>query len=86
MLVNPDFSKRFFIQCDASKTGVGSVLFQRDNDGGENPIAYMSQKLNAAQRNYSVTELECLAAVLSIKKFRAYVEGLPFTLSLITPA
>ena len=37
----------------------------------------MSQKLNAAQRNYSVTELECLAAVLGIKKFSAY-NGLPF--------
>ena len=41
-------------------------------------IAFMSQKLNAAQRNYSVTELECLAAVLGIKKFRAHVEGMPF--------
>lgn len=26
-----------------------------------------------------MTELECLAAVLSIRKFRSYVEGLPFT-------
>jgi len=39
----------------------------------------MSRKLNECQRNYSVTEKECLAAVLSIQKFRAYVEGLPFT-------
>lgn len=40
----------------------------------------MSQKLNDAQKNYSVTELECLAALLAVKKFRAYIEGHEFTL------
>lgn len=39
----------------------------------------MSKKLNSAQKNYSVTELECLAAVLCIQKFRSYIEGMPFT-------
>lgn len=80
LLTHPDFSKRFFIQCDASMSGVGSVLFQISDDGKENPIAYLSQKLTKAQRNYSVTELECLAAVLSVKKFRAYIEGMPFSI------
>lgn len=79
ILAHPDFNRRFYIQCDASTHGVGSVLYQLEDDGSEKPIAYMSQKLNSAQKNYSVTELECLAAVLSIKKFRAYVEGMPFT-------
>lgn len=78
--INPDFNRHFYIQCDASKTGVGAVLFQKNDDGSEHPIAYMSKKLNSAQRNYSVTELECLAAVLAIKKFRGYVEGQPFTI------
>lgn len=40
----------------------------------------MSAKLNKAQRNYSVTELECYAAVLSVKEFRPYIERLPFTI------
>lgn len=80
VLVNPDFSKRFYVQCDASTLGVGGVLFQLDEEGHEHPIAYMSTKLNKAQRNYSVTELECYAAVLSVKKFRPYIEGLPFTI------
>lgn len=80
VLVNPDFKRHFYIQCDACTTGIGSVLFQRDDNGLEHPIAFMSQKLNAAQRNYSITELECLAAVLSVKRFRAYVEGHPFTI------
>jgi len=43
-----------------------------------NFIAYMSSKLNKAQRNYSIAELECYAAILSITKFRNYLEGMPF--------
>lgn len=78
ILTHPDFKRPFIIQCDASSTGVGSVLYQLDDEDVEHPIAYMSKKLNSAQRNYSVTELECWAAVLSVKKFRGYVEGHPF--------
>lgn len=78
VLTHPDFSRAFVIQCDASITGVGAVLFQLDDEGHERPIAYMSKKLNSAQRNYTITELECLAAVLSVKKFRGYVEGMQF--------
>lgn len=79
VLTHPDFGEHFYIQCDASMTGIGGVLFQLKN-GEEHPIAYMSRKLNSAERNYSVTELECLAAVLSVKAFRCYVEGMPFTI------
>ena len=53
-------------------------MFKVDCQGNEHPIAFMSHKLNSAQKNYSVTELECLAAVLAVKKFRAYVEGTRF--------
>jgi len=35
--------------------------------------------MNKDQVNYSVTEKECLAAILTIWKFRPYVEGMPFT-------
>lgn len=80
ILTHPDFTKPFVIQCDASSSGVGSVLYQIGGDNEEHPIAYFSKKLNSAQRNYSVTELECLAAVLSVKKFRQYVEGSRFTI------
>lgn len=78
VLSHPDFSRPFIIQCDASATGVGGVLCQVGSDGEEHPIAFMSKKLNGAQKNYSVTELECYAAVLSVKKFRPYIEGMEF--------
>ncbi|KAH8280002.1 hypothetical protein KR054_004843, partial [Drosophila jambulina] len=44
-------------------------------EGDERPIAFISKKLNKAQRNYTVTEQECLAAIVALKNFRAYVEG-----------
>lgn len=78
VLAQPDFSKEFVIQCDASRVGVGGVLFQISDEGVEKPIAFVSKKLNKAQRNYTVTELECLAAIVSVNRFRPYIEGLPF--------
>ena len=78
LLVHPDYNREFIVQCDASQCGVGALLAQADGLGNERPIAFMSQKLNKAQRNYSVTELECLAVVLAVKKFRPYIEGHPF--------
>jgi len=50
--------------------GVG-VLVQKTDEGDEFHIAFVSKKLNKAQRNYSVTEQECLAAIVCIKRFRA---------------
>lgn len=80
VLKTPNYSRPFYIRCDASTQGIGSVLYQLSEENDELPISYMSQKLNGAQKNYSITELECLAAVLSVKKFRPYVEGHEFTI------
>lgn len=78
VLVYPDFSKPFVILCDASDSGIGCVLCQLDENGVERPIYFYSHKLNGAQRNYSVTERECLAAVMGVAKFRQYIEGYKF--------
>lgn len=80
VLHSPNFETEFCLHCDASHTGVGGVLVQLNTEGDEVPIAFMSRKLNQCQRNYSVTEKECLAAILILKKFRAYVEWQKFTI------
>lgn len=38
----------------------------------------MTHKLYSAQSNYSISEQECLATFLAIKKFRVYAEGHEF--------
>lgn len=77
VLANPDYSLPFEIQCDASNRACGAVLIQVQ-DGVERVIAFMSQKFTATQRKYQVTELECLAVILAIEKFRPYVECTQF--------
>nr|CAI5851281.1 unnamed protein product [Callosobruchus analis] len=78
VLASPDFSKPFVLYCDASDTGVGSVLYQ-ETDGIEHPIAYASKTLNKCQRKYTVTEKELYSIIVAIEKFRGYIEGTHFT-------
>lgn len=78
ILITPNFSKPFLLQCDASLNGLGCVLPQESDQGIELPVAFMSCKLTKAQRNYSVSDLECLAVVQGNKKFRPYIEGQEF--------
>jgi len=57
-----------------------AFLFQEEDDESDRPIGFFSQKLNLFQRNYSVTEKECYADVLAIKRFRPYIEMMTITL------
>jgi len=56
----PDFSKKFHISCDASGLAVGAILGQRDEDGKEYVICYISRLLKGAELHYSVSEKEML--------------------------
>ena len=70
LLVYPDFNKTFEIHTDASRRQIGSVITQ-DNK----PIAFYSRKLRGGQHNYTVTELELLAMVETLKEFRTILFG-----------
>lgn len=74
----PDFERTFNLQTDASNTGLGAILFQRD-DEGEKVIAYASRSLTPSDLKYSTTEHEGLAVLWAVEKFRPYLEGMPFS-------
>ena len=53
----PDFCHQFILRTDASDIAVGAILLQ-EFDGVKFPVAYLSKKLNKAQKGYSVMEKE----------------------------
>ena len=73
----PDSVKTYYLQTDASNTGIGAVLMQK-HDEKLFPVCYASKKLSSAERNYSTIEKECLAVVWGIKRFHLYLYGVPF--------
>ena len=56
----------FYLDCDASNVGLGSVLSQEDG-GSEVAIAYVSRALAKPERNYNTTTRELLAIVYGLK-------------------
>lgn len=67
------------LHTDASKYGLGAVLLQRDSeDGLMHPIHYASWKTTPTEEKYISYELEVLAIIKSIKKFRVYLLGNKF--------
>ena len=63
------------VTTDASKTGPGITLWQKHSDGEIKPIAFGSRYLNDSEKNYSIGELELLAVVWGLEKFRFYLYG-----------
>ncbi len=62
----------FVLYTDASGSGVGGCLHVC-RDGKELPVGFFSRQLRPAEKNYSVTELECLAIVASLSHFEFYL-------------
>ena len=73
-----DEEKEFILMTDASGKGLGAVLSQEDDEGREIVIAYASKKLNNAEKNYPITEQECLAIKWAIDHFHKYLADKPF--------
>lgn len=66
------------LHCDASSHGYGSILFQKQPDNQFHPIFYYSHRTTESESRYHSYELEMLAIINFIKRFRVYLQGIKF--------
>ena len=77
VLAFPDDNAPTEIHCDASSYGLGATLVQIQN-GKERVIAYASRCLKKHEKNYTATELECLAVIYAVSIYRPHLYGRKF--------
>ena len=94
ILAYADYMKPFQLHTDASESGLGAVLYQKQANGMKSVIAYASQTLFRSERNYDAHKLEFLALKWSVterfheylygRHFEVYTDNNPLTCVLIT--
>ncbi|GFW30396.1 retrovirus-related Pol polyprotein from transposon 17.6 [Trichonephila clavipes] len=72
------YGRKTELHTDACKQGYGAILLQEAEDGKLHPVYYMSKKTNTAEEKYDSYELEVLAIINALKKFRVYLLGQHF--------
>lgn len=76
ILIHPDPSRQFVVEVDASDVAVGAILSQRSSqDQKLHPCAFLSHRLNPAERNYDVGNRELLAVKMALEEWRHWLEG-----------
>ncbi len=85
VLLQPDFTKCFYLQTDASAYGVGAILSQAAGNGDcdsppaknskpkLHPLAYYSTTFLPAERNYDIYERELLAVMKALAHWCHYL-------------
>lgn len=65
------------LYADASRDGIGCILAQT-TENGEKPVYFYSRQTSKEEKNYHSFELELLAIVTGLQKFRHYLLGMKF--------
>lgn len=75
ILKTPDYNKPMQIFSFASFHTVAAMLLQKNSEGFEQPIAFFSKSLQAAELKYEINEKQAYALMKAIKAFRSYLMG-----------
>ncbi len=79
VLLMPDRTKPYEIECDASLFATGAILLQQDTNGDWHPVAYHSKSMSPTERNYQVYDRELMAVICSLREWRCYIYGSDYT-------
>ena len=76
ILMYADYTKPFKVHTDASKEGLGAILYQTKDDGTDRVIAYASCSLKKSEQKYHSSKLEFLALKWAItNQFHEYLHS-----------
>lgn len=73
-----------YLEPDASKTALGAVCSQPDDQGTLHPVAFYSRSLTAPEKNYHVHDTELLAAIEGLEHWRHYFAYSKFPATILT--
>jgi len=73
VLVASTLGKPFLLYVKAMDHSLSALLAQKDNNGREEAIYYLSRTLIREESRYNPIEKECLALVFAIQKTRHYL-------------
>ena len=75
VLAQPNRSKPFLIETDASEWALGYVLLQVGEDGLNHPVAFDGRKLRGPELNYPTHEKELLAIKEALRLWDRFIEN-----------
>jgi len=61
------------VDFELSALGLAGIVLQEQSDGKLHPVAYYSRQTTGAEQNYHPYELELLAVVETVTKYRSYL-------------
>ncbi|CAB3242850.1 unnamed protein product [Arctia plantaginis] len=68
------------LHTDASKFGLGGILMQKTGKNPWRPVSYYSRQTSPDEQKLHSFELETLAVINALNKFRTYLLGIKFTI------
>ena len=72
-LINPYYTKEFYIFSFASYDTLAAVLLQKNDEGVEHPVAFFKKTLRDVELRYDLIEKQAYALIKSLKAFRIYI-------------
>lgn len=73
LLYHPDLTLPYIVCTVSSISGLGAVLYQKNASGERFLVSCASRNLRGSEVNYFTTELELLAIVWALQKFRSFL-------------
>src|SRR5438477_11520946 len=84
MLAHFDPNKKILVETDASDYVSAGILSQRDKKRVLHLVAFFSKKHSPAECNYKIYDKELIVIVRCFEKWRAELEGSPYTIKVLS--